>query len=284
MFSLTLENKNGDQLTFGQNSPFTVTDIQGLNPPEATINTNQVALIDGARFNSAKLNMRTINVAFAIEYSAAYNRIEVFKVLKSKQYVKLYYKGDYRNVWIEGYIQRIDITYFEKKQVVTCAIICPSPYFKEAQMIVNEINNIINTFHFPFASTEDPELVFGYLSNDVSVMIENDGDVDCGMVIELYARAAVTNPKVWNYITREFIGLNYSLQTADLITIDTRQGQKSVTLLRNGVESNLFNYVVQGSTWLQLSANGDTFVYEVQTGNNADLGVTFKHDNLYEGV
>ena len=284
MFSLTLENKNGDQLTFGQNSPFTVTDIQGLNPPEATINTNQVALIDGARFNSAKLNMRTINVAFAIEYSAAYNRIEVFKVLKSKQYVKLYYKGDYRNVWIEGYIQRIDITYFEKKQVVTCAIICPSPYFKEAQMIVDEINNIINTFHFPFASTEDPELVFGYLSNDVSVMIENDGDVDCGMVIELYARAAVSNPKVWNYITREFIGLNYSLQTADLITIDTRQGQKSVTLLRNGVESNLFNYVVQGSTWLQLSANGDTFVYEVQTGNNADLAVTFKHDNLYEGV
>ena len=284
MFNLTLENKNGDQLTFGQNSPFTVTDIQGLNPPEATININQVALIDGARFNSAKLNMRTINVAFAIEYSAAYNRIEVFKVLKSKQYVKLYYKGDYRNVWIEGYIQRIDITYFEKKQVVTCAIICPSPYFKEAQMIVNEINNIINTFHFPFASTEDPELVFGYLSNDVSVMIENDGDVDCGMVIELYARAAVSNPKVWNYITREFIGLNYSLQTADLITIDTRQGQKSVTLLRNGVESNLFNTVVQGSTWLQLSANGDTFVYEVQTGNNADLGVTFKHDNLYEGV
>lgn len=284
MFNLTLENKNGDQLTFGQNSPFTITDIQGLNPPAATINTNEVALIDGARFNSAKLQMRTINVAFAIEYSAAYNRIEVFKVLKSKQYVKLYYNGDYRDVWIEGYIQSIDITYFDMKQVVTCAILCPSPYFKEAQMIVNEINNIINTFHFPFASTVNPELVFGYLSNDVSVLIENDGDVECGMVIELYVRSAVSNPKVWNYISREFIGLNYSLQTADLVTIDTRQGQKSVTLLRNGVESNLFNYVIEGSTWLQLSANGDTFVYEVGTGNNADLAVTFKHDNLYEGV
>ena len=284
MFNLTLENKNGDQLTFGQNSPFTITDIQGLNPPEATINTNEVALIDGARFNSAKLQMRTINVAFAIEYSAAYNRIDVFKVLKSKQYVKLYYNGDYRDVWIEGYIQSIDITYFDMKQVVTCAILCPSPYFKEAQQIINEINNIINTFHFPFASTADPELVFGYLSNDVSVLIENDGDVECGMVIELYVRSAVSNPKVWNYISREFIGLNYSLQTADLVTIDTRQGQKSVTLLRNGVESSLFNYVIEGSTWLQLSANGDTFVYEVGTGNNADLAVTFKHDNLYEGV
>lgn len=284
MFSLTLENENGDQLTFGQNSPFTVTEIQGLNPPAATINTNQVALIDGARFNSAKMNMRTINVAFAIEYNAAYNRIEVFKVLKSKQYVKLYYKGDYRNVWIEGYIQSIDITYFEKKQVVTCSILCPFPYFKEAQQIINEIKNIISAFHFPFASTEEPELLFGYLSDDVAVHVDNDGDVECGLIIELYARSAVSNPKIWDYVARQYIGLTYDMQQADLITIDTRQGQKSVTLLRNGVESNLFNYVMQGSTWLQLSPEGDTFTYEVETGNNADLVVTFKHDNLFEGV
>ena len=284
MFSLTLENENGDQLTFGQNSPFTVTEIQGLNPPAATINTNQVALIDGARFNSAKMNMRTINVAFAIEYNAAANRIETFKVLKSKQYVKLYYKGDYRNVWIEGYIQSIDITYFEKKQVVTCAILCPFPYFKEAQQIVDEIKNIISAFHFPFASTEEPELLFGYLSDDIAVHVENDGDVECGLIIELYARSPVSNPKIWDYVARQYIGLTYDMQQADLITIDTRQGQKSVTLLRNGVESNLFNYVMQGSTWLQLSPEGDTFTYEVGTGNNADLAVTFKHDNLFEGV
>ena len=130
MFDLILENANGDQLTFSQNSPFTITEIQGLNPPDATINTSQVALIDGAIYNSAKLNMRTINIAFAIEIEAAKNRIEVFKVLKSKQYVKLYYKGSYRNVYIEGYIQSIQITYFEMKQIVTCTILCPSPYFK----------------------------------------------------------------------------------------------------------------------------------------------------------
>ena len=284
MFSLTLENRNGDQLTFDQNSPFTISEIQGLNPPDASINTNQVALIDGARFNSAKLNMRTINVAFAIEYNAAANRIETFKVLKSKQYVKLYYKGQYRNVWIEGYIESIDITYFEMKQVVTCSILCPFPYFKEAQQMVDEIKNIISAFHFPFASTEEPELLFGYLSDDVAVHVDNDGDVECGLIIELYARSPVSNPKIWDYVARQYIGLTYNMQKADLITIDTRQGQKSVTLLRNGVESNLFNYVMQGSTWLQLSPEGDTFTYEVGTGNNADLAVTFKHDNLFEGV
>lgn len=284
MFKLVLENKNGDQLTFGMGSPFTITDVQGLNPPDATINTSQIALIDGAKFNSAKINMRQINIAFAIEYSAVYNRINVYKVLKSKQWVRMYYTGDQRDVYIDGYIQSIDISYFDMKQVVTCSILCPSPYLKSAQVIVDELKSIVNAFHFPFSSTETPQIVFGYFSNDVGVIVENQGDVECGMIIELYARSAISNPKVYNYITQDFIGINYTFQSADLITIDTRKGERSVTLLRNGVETNLFNYVMQGSTWLQLEAQGSTFVYEVGEGSLGDLMVSFKHSNLYEGV
>lgn len=284
MFSLILENQNGDQLEFGMKSPYTITDIQGLNPPTATINTSQIALLDGGKYNSGKVDMRQINIAFAIEYSAEYNRIQVFKVLKSKQWLRMYYKSDMRDVYIDGYIQSIDISYFDMKQIVTCAMICPSPFFKDAQIIVNEIKNIISAFHFPFSSTESPQLIMGYYSNDTGLTIENDGDLDTGLIIELYARSPVTNPKIFNYITQNFIGLNYSMQTADLITIDTRKGEKTVTLLRGGVEYNLFNYVIKGSTWLQLEADGSTFVYEVGTGALADLMVTFKHSNLFEGV
>ncbi len=284
MFELILENAAGNQLTFGQNSPFTISDIQGLNPPSAVINTSGTALMDGAMFNSSKMNVRTINIAFAIEYQAAKNRIEVFKVLKSKQYVKMYYTGQYRKVWIDGYIQSIDVDYFNMKQIVTAAILCPSPYFKSVQEMVNEIQNVISAFHFPFSSTEEPELVFGYYADDVGITIDNDGDLECGLIIELYARKAVSNPKIFNYATQEFIGLKVSMQAGDLITLDTRQGRKTATLLRNGVETNIFNYVIQNSTWLQLDANGSTFVYEVETGSTADLAVLFKHNNLYEGV
>ena len=284
MFSVILENQNGDQLTFGMNSPYTIQEIQGLNPPEATINTSEVALIAGAKYNSGKVQMRQLMIAFAIEYNAASNRINVYNVLKSKQWVRFYYTGNQRDVYIDGYIQSIDVSHFAMKQVVTVSILCPSPFFKAAQEVVNELKNIISAFHFPFSSTEEPQIVFGYFSNDVGVTVANEGDVECGMIIELYARSPITNPKIFNYVTQEFIGLNYSMETADLITIDTRQGQKTVTLLRNGVESNIFNYVMQNSTWLQLDASGSTFVYEVTSGVLGDLLVTFKHSNLYEGV
>ena len=284
MFEVILENKVGDQLTFGQNSPFTITEIEGLNPPPAIINTSEVSLMDGQKFNSSKLEMRTLNVAFAIEYQAAKNRVEIYKVLKSKQWVKFTYIGQYRQVYIEGYIASIDITFFEMKQIVTCSIMCPSPYFKEAQQMINEMVSVISAFHFPFASTEEPELVFSYLSDNLEITIDNDGDVECGMIMVLYAKQAVSNPKIFNYLTGEYIGLSFSMLVADQITIDTRQGQKTVKLLRNGVTTNIFNYVMQGSTWLQLPAEGGTFVYEVGTGNAQDLKVTFQHNNLYEGV
>ena len=284
MFELILENKAGKKLEFGMGSPFTITEIQGLNPPSATINTSQLSLMDGAKYNSSKMNMRTLNIAFAIEVDAAKSRTEVYKVLKSKQWIKCTYIGEYRQVYIDGYIQSIDIEYFNMKQIVTCSILCPSPYFREAQEIVNEMSLILNRFHFPFASTEEPQIVFGVVSSDTGITIENESDVDCGMVIELYARANLTNPKVYNYVSQEFIGIEISMQTGDLITIDTQEGQKTAKLTRAGVTTSIFNNVMQGSTWLQLPSEGATFVYEVGTGSASNLDVTFKHVNLYEGV
>ncbi len=284
MFDLILENKNGNRLTFGMDSPFTITEIQGLNPAPATLNMNELALMDGVKFSSAKLQMRTINVAFAIEYETAKNRIEVYKVLKPKQPIRLYYKGQYRDVYIDGYVESIDITYFELVQIVTVAIQCPSPYLVGVDETSVALNQIVSDFHAPFSSTESPQIVFSHISSAINFTLENDGDIDCGMIIEFYANASLSNPKLINYENQQFIGVTYDLIEDDLVTIDTRQGHKTATLTRNGVTSNIFNYVTAGSKWLQLPADGAVFVYSVGSGTYSDLSVTVRHNNLYEGV
>ena len=281
---LILENAAGDSLTIGASGPFLLDSITGIDPPPGIINTSSAALLDGQIYNSSKLDMRQIIIAFAIQGPAAANRIRIYTVLKSAQLVKLRYVGQQRDVYIEGYVSDIDIAYMKQKQICTVQILCPQPYFLAAEQMVNELTQVVKRFHFPFASEATPEIVFGELSNELGITIDNEGDLECGMVIELYAAAAVTNPKVFNYITQEYFGLSYALQTADLVTIDTRPGKKSVTLLRSGVTTNIINYVMQGSSWLQLPANGGTFVYEVGTGSATNLSVTFRHVNLYEGV
>lgn len=286
MYKFMIENSKGDKLNFNQiGSAFNITEIEGLNPPDATINTSEVALIDGELFDSAKAQMRTMNIAFSIEKDAAANRIEIFKVLKTKQRVRVYFSNDYRNVYIDGYVESIGITYFDMKQICTVGIICPQPYWKSAEIIVSELSQVIGAFHFPFSSTETPkELLFGYLDPTAHIDVANDGDIATGIVITLQANAAVGNPKIIDYITGEYIQLNFSMRAADFITIDTRAGAKTVKLLRNGVESNIFNSFARGSTWLMLDYNGGVYTYEVGSGNAADLVVGISHSNVYEGV
>lgn len=285
MYKLTLENQDGQQIVFNQiGGAFTITDISGLYPPSATINTNTTALIDGARFNSSKINMRTINLAFAIEKNAESSRIQAYNVIQIKQPIRMYYQSPLRDVFIDGYVESFEISHFEMKQIATVTILCPFPHFKNAQEVINELSIVQDMFYFPFASTEEPDIVFGEIDTVRSTTVDNDGTVETGLIFELYARSEITNPRIFNYITQDFIGLNFEMQAGDLITINTMQGEKTVTLLREGTTTNIFNYVMQNSTWLQLPAGGGTFVYTVESGLQTNLEVTISHYDLYEGV
>lgn len=284
MFEMLFENQKGQQLSFGEDSPFTITAFEGLNPPTATINTNAAALMDGATFNSSKLNVRSMNIAFVIQRNAEENRLAVYKVIQAKKPLRIYYKSDLLDLYIDGYVESVNVGHWEKKQTVTVSILCPSPFFKAAQEVINGLWAVIPRFTFPFASTAEPELVFGEIDPQASAYVQNDGNVETGLIFELYARRAVSNPKIYNYITNEFIELNFEMQTGDFITIATGQGEKTVTLLRDATESNIFNCLNKNSTWLQLDVGESVFVYTIGEGNLTDLSINIRHSDLYEGV
>ncbi|MFQ9923792.1 MAG: phage distal tail protein [Beduini sp.] len=284
MFELVLKNSKGESLTFSPMGDFTLIDTQGLNPPNATINTNETALGDGVTFNSAKVNPRTINLAFTINRNSEANRLQVYKVLKSKQGVDVFYTSQYRDIYIHGIVESIEVAYWENPQTITLSIFCPAPFFKEAQELVNRLENTIGMFKFPFAIAKSKPIPFSRFDQFKDVTIVNHGDITCGLKIELYAYARVINPKIFNYITNEFIGIQYTLEPADAIVIHTSQGEKTILLIRNGKEINLFNSLMRGSTWLQLETGENTFVAEADDDTQVNLGVTFYHSQLYEGV
>lgn len=284
MFDIRLENEKGEILEFNKNdSPFVITEVQGLSAPDATINTSANALLDGAKYNSAKVQMRSLDIIIKIVKNPEANRVKLFKVLKSRQYIKFYYKESYRNVYIEGYIESMPINYFDQIQNMALSILCPSPYFKSAQEMINEMNSIVKMFHFPFSTAVNEPKPFSYIDTLTIINIENEGDIATGMIIQLYATQTVVNPKIFNYENGSFIGLNFTMQTGDQIEINTNKGNKTITLLRNGQYSNIFNTRMKDSEWLELSYGENVFTMEAQQGIN-NLRVLFKHFNQYQGV
>ena len=284
MFSLILESEKGEQVSLTDNLAYAITDIDGLYPPSANIITSELSLYDGSKFNSSKVTARQMQINGKIQYNAAKNRVALYKVIKTKHFIRVKYADDERDVYIDGYVSDLQMGHFENPQTFSVTILCPEPFFKDAQEIIDQVNTIIKNFHFPFAITAADPIPFGYFDSVLELNVENDGDVATGIVITITATGQVDNPTIFNKETREFFGVQTSLEAGDVLTISTERGSKTVTLLRDGEETNMFNSIEQGSAWIQLEPGDNIFTYEADNDTVQYMSVSFTHRHQYQGV
>lgn len=285
MYTAKVQNMMGNILELTHNEAnWQIVSITGLNPPNATINTSTMALWDGARFNSARLQTRNIVITLKLNDKVEENRQLLYSYFQSKNWCRFFFQNESRDVYIDGYVETIECDLFSNSESMQISMICPSPYFKSVEKTVNELDSVVSMFHFPFPTTDNDLMVFGHYDNSPQVTVENGGYLSCGCIITLIARNNVSNPMLFNYDTGEFFGITFDMLSGDEITINTNKGEKTITLLRDGVQTNIFNSIVKNSTWLQLISGQTTFTYEVSGGNLNDLYVTITHDDLFEGV
>ena len=428
MYTLIAQNKYGEQLELTHNEAYVITDIDGIDPPDAVINTTRNANADGSIYNSSYVDNRTITITLAINGPAEANRIQLYQFFKAKYPVRLYYKNATRDVYIDGFVQNIPINFFNKKQIAQITIICPNPFFNGVSDSITEFGTVEGLFEFPFnieesknllrypydntsksgygidwtdngdgsvtvdgtstaytafnlegrLDTETPyilpdgsytvsgcpeggsnsgyRIIVGITVNDAWQTIATDlgegddfeydssmgplgvqitladgtevdnltfypmirvasveddtyqkygdppgaiefsrillneetnvingGDIDSGAIIELRAMGEVGTPGIYNVETRETFIINVTMQEGDLITINTKKKEKSVTLLRDGVTTNLIGSLASGSSWLQLEPGDNTFIVSADTFPE-NLYVTFTVVNQFEGV
>lgn len=282
MYTLIAENKYGEQLEITNNPRYVITDIDGLYPPEGVINTTQVANMDGSVFNSSRINDRVITITMAINGPAEANRLLLYRYFKTKYPVRLYYENGARDVYIDGYVSKFSIEYFEKKQTAQIEISCPMTLFRAVKESVTEFANIENMFVFPFA-IEAAGIPFSEIALGEQKTIINGGDVETGVVIHLNALGTVLNPKIYNADTGGRMTLSIEMRAGDEITINTRKKEKSITLLRDGVQTNIVGKLDAGSTWFNLIPGDNIFTYEADEFPE-HLQCIFIINNQFEGV
>lgn len=282
MLHVTIENKYGEQLALTGNNDYILLSVSGLTPPTATINTTVIQTMDGAAFNSSRLNTRNIVLTILPQCNVEKNRIGLYKYIKSKQYIKLYLKNGRRNVWIDGYIESVDGNLYEKSQQIQVSIICPDPMFKTVNETYYSFSNVVDKFKFPFAIDADG-VPISEVSEYQMLNVVNDSDDETGVIIELTATGKIVEPKIHNTTTGDVFQLNFEMLPGDLITINTRKGNKGVTLTREGVTTNIINKVERGSSWFNLLVGDNIFAYETVYGSNS-LNVTIRLQTVYEGV
>lgn len=293
MFKLSLENKRGEKITLTQReTEYQVVSVEGLNPPNAVMNSSSVVGMDGSKFQSSKLEERNIVITVRINGDVETNRNRLYRYSKTKQYCKVYYKNNNYDVFAEGYVETNECSLFTNDQRMQISIICHDPYLKAVHEIYSDITKILGLFSFPFAfgaggivegTITDPGREFGEYDENRVVNIVNTG-ADTGLVIHItvFGGSAI-NPVVYDAYTREFFALDTELYDGDKVTINTNRGQKSIKILRNGVELNGINWIRPKSSWLQLREGDNLYTYDAEEGVNT-MEVHFTHRTHYEGV
>lgn len=282
MFELKIENKAGEIFNIINGADYAITNISGLNPPSASISTSVVSTLDGERLSNARMNMRNMVLTLKIQRNVEENRILLYRFFKVKQYCKIYYKNDSRNVYIEGYVEAFEDDFFTKMQTVQISILCPEPYFKNMEEVYFNISQVLSMFEFPF-SIESDGIPFSEYDTTLVATIKNNGDVESGIEITISASGEITNPKIYNADTRKMFGLNVIMIKGDVIVISTVKGRKTVELIRGGVRTNIINLVMKNPEWFQMEPGENHFTYNCDSGNEF-FYMSIKHVDLYEGV
>ena len=301
--SITVTNYLGDsiilELARPEQSGFIVKSVDGLGPAKGNVNTVEVSTNDGGVFNSARLNIRNpvLDLVFLETATETIEDIrhKSYKYFPVKKKVKLLIKTDNRVSEIDGYVEHNEPAIFSNQEGCQISIICPYPYFYSAgESNITVFSGIEPLFEIPFEneSLVTDLLEMGEIQNSAEQVITYNGDAEIGVTIIIYAIGEASNVTIYNAGTREVMRIDTDKLAAltgegivagDEITIKTTKGDKSITLLRGGVTTNILNCLDKNADWFQLVKGDNVFVYTAETGNS-NLQFRIENRVIYEGV
>ena len=289
-FTLILENLSGEQLNITTTAnQYMTSKIDGLNPPAGTISTSTYAGMNGSYLNNSFIEKRNVVISFQMRgVDIEKRRHQLYKVVKPSRYIKIYYRTANIDVYTEGYVETCEISNFDSLTSGQISIICPDPYWYSTSAVYAYYSQVTGAFHFPFPESDAP-FTLGIYSTTDNIIIQNDGD-ETGFTIQIEASPSETVPEIaavtptlYNADTGEYLQIKGDILKGDTITITTKTGNKTVTLTRNGVDNNIINRLVSGSTWLSLREGKNTFHVQAVRGVK-NLKVMLMHRNAYLGV
>lgn len=301
--SVTVTNDVGEsiklELARPELSGFIVESIEGIGPGKATINMTEMSSKDGSLYNSARVSNRNIKLGISYMWKDTIEdaRHLSYKYFPLKKNVKLLFETDNRKTEIEGYVESNEPDIFSKKEGADISIICPFPYFYDAegsgiQTVV--FSGIEPMFEFPFSneSLTEPLLEMGVIQHLAENVVTNDGTVETSVTIYIHALGDVKNIAIYNLRTREIMRIDSDkietltgsgIVALDDIVICTEQGKKSITLIREGTSTNILNCLNRDADWFQLAKGDNIFAYTTDSGSE-NLQFKVEYRLLYEGV
>lgn len=298
--SVTVTNYRGESIDLDLRNPessgFLIKSIVGLGPIKGTINITEVSSNDGGVYNSARIGKRNIvlDLRFLWKPTIEDVRLASYRYFPVKKPITLTFKTSTRIAKIDGYVESNSPNIFSNKEGAQISILCPDPYFRS---VSGEDGSASLSFgfvepYFEFAwddddyyyYTDEPKELSGLISRSIGEITYN-GDDEVGMLIEIRATGTVKTPAIYDVDTDEIMRFNLTLQAGDVLIINTVRGQKRCSKIdKNGVSSNVLNYLDRDASWLVLRKGVNRIAYTAEDNTKDKIQLSITYDTIFGGI
>lgn len=308
LHKIVVKNPKGEalemELPYPDKCGFTVAKVEGLGPPQATINGQEMASTDGMFYSSARASARQI--IFTLEFHARdrnsiYGELSIeecrhlcYRYFPLKKQITIIVYTDSQTLYTTGYVESNEPEIFSQQEYATISIICPDPYMYEYDSDSTTITKIVPIFEFPFSNESliEPLLEMSEFLVEPRATLDYKGTVDTGVIIDIFAKGPCGNITLYNVDTLEQISIDTDMIASitgkafgngDSIIISTIREKRYCRLLRDGFYINIIGAIGRDSDWFQISNGANVFTFSAQTGETK-ISVTFSYQNAYMGV
>lgn len=283
MFSLKLENDNGNIVNINDNVNYVILSVSGLNPPSAAIFTAKSPNRKGLKYNGSSLDGRNMIITVKILGDIERNRNALYDWVDSEQYCKIHYQNGLKKVYCEGYVETCEVNPFTDNEIFDISILCPDPYWKDLQEIEVEIASTLKQFIFPFA-IDSAGIPFSTLRGITEATVYNSG-TETGFSFIIRCGGDIQNLAIYDVSdTSKVFRLNTTLEKDWIVEINTEGSPKTCKATKpDGTTENLLKYLASSPTWFTLKKGMNHFGYTADSGVN-DVEMSISYTNKYLGV
>lgn len=229
-----------------------VTNIDGLDPVKASVNTSPLGSVDGDAFVGSNVPSRNIVLTLHPNpdwdnYTHEVLRRLIYSYFMPKQPTRLvFYSDDMPTVHIDGIVESVEANIFSKDPEFLVSIICPDPYF---------------TAHSPTIVSGQSVRSGGDVEN-----IDYQGNVEAGIYVKVMFASGALPTKIGVQVGSpliSFFNVDASVSASlyfEMNSIPTSKYVQNVNL-STGVITNLLSKVriKEGSQWPLLQPGESDF-------------------------
>jgi hypothetical protein len=246
---VTVTNRRNQSLIFEMmenDSGYQISDVEGLDPVEATLVSTSFPGIDGEQYQAAKRGARDLVIALDLEP----NGVETAKTLRDRLYsyfmpkapVSLRFRqDDGLEVDIQGIVESCKAKIWTQEPTANISIRCFEPDFIDKRRV---------------------ELEGMTVSDSTITTIEYPGTVETGTVLTLNVNRSLPAFTIYNRgednILRQ-LDFSYALLAGDQLVLSSLRGAKGITLIRDGVSSSVLYGRSPQSAWIELFEGDNQF-------------------------